>query len=101
MLLHYRVVITLSVDFITLSGSYYITGAIITLSVVTSCLFQDARIDFLRRFAIGFAAGVLGSVLTHPFDVARNRIMCQVPMAGRVKYSGCLHTVKILFTEEG
>jgi len=62
---------------------------------------QDARIEFLRRFAIGFAAGVLGSILNNPFDVARNRIECQIPVAGRVKYSGCFHTVKILFTEEG
>ena len=29
MLLHYRVVITLSGDFITLSGSYYITGRLL------------------------------------------------------------------------
>ena len=29
MLLHYEAVITLSVDFITLSGSYYITGRLL------------------------------------------------------------------------
>ena len=45
MLLHYEAVITLSVDLIALSGSYYITGRLITLSVVT-----DISVDYSKLY---------------------------------------------------
>lgn len=62
---------------------------------------QDARLDFLRRFAIGLMAGVLGSTLNIPFDVAKSRIQGPQPVPGQVKYHGCFRTIKIVYTEEG
>ncbi|KAI0224632.1 Mitochondrial 2-oxodicarboxylate carrier [Lamellibrachia satsuma] len=62
---------------------------------------EHATFDFLRRFVIGFAAGVLGSILNNPFDVAKVRIQCQLPVAGQVKYNGCFRTIRMMYTEEG
>ena len=64
------------------------------------CL-QDARLDFFRRFVIGLTAGVIGSAMNIPSDVAKSRIQGPQPVPGQVKYHGCFRTIKIVYTEEG
>ena len=62
---------------------------------------QDRSHDFLRRFAIGLLAGVLGSVINIPFDVAKSRIQGPQPVAGHIKYRSCVQTVLLVYREEG
>ena len=46
---------------------------------------EDATADFLRKFAIGLAAGTFASCFNIPFDVAKSRIQGPQPVPGEVK----------------
>ena len=62
---------------------------------------KDPVNEFLRKVAIGFASGTLGSVLNIPFDVAKSRIQGPQPQPGVVKYRSTFPTIVTVFKEEG
>lgn len=57
--------------------------------------------DFLRKFSIGLVAGVLGSCINIPFDVAKSRIQGPQPVPGQIKYRTCFATILTVYKEEG
>ena len=57
--------------------------------------------DLLRRFCIGVAAGIIGSVINIPFDVAKSRIQGPQPVPGEIKYRTCFATSATVYKEEG
>lgn len=63
--------------------------------------YQDSYKEFLRKVAIGFASGTLGSVVNIPFDVAKSRIQGPQPQAGVVKYKSTFPTIVTVYREEG
>lgn len=63
--------------------------------------FQDPIHEFLKKFAIGFTSGVLGSCANIPFDVAKSRIQGPQPVAGQIKYKSTIKTVLMIYNEEG
>lgn len=63
--------------------------------------YKDPGLDLLRRFCIGLIAGVLGSVINIPFDVAKSRIQGPQPVPGEIKYRTCFSTIKTVYKEEG
>lgn len=63
--------------------------------------FEDKTLDFARKFAIGLCAGVLGSCINIPFDVAKSRIQGPQPVPGQVKYRTCFATIRTIYMEEG
>ena len=62
---------------------------------------QDPTADFFRKFGIGLTAGVLGSCINIPFDVAKSRIQGPQPIPGQIKYRTCFVTIKTIYKEEG
>lgn len=62
---------------------------------------EDKTVDFIRRFAIGFVSGVIGSCTNIPFDVAKSRIQGPQPEPGVIKYKTCFQTIKLVYKEEG
>lgn len=63
--------------------------------------YQDSYKEFLRKVAIGFASGTLGSVVNIPFDVAKSRIQGPQPQTGAVKYGSTFPTIATVYREEG
>lgn len=63
--------------------------------------YQDPYKEFLRKVAIGFASGTLGSVINIPFDVAKSRIQGPQPHLGVVKYRSTFPTIATVYREEG
>lgn len=51
--------------------------------------------------ALGFTAGVAGSTVNIPFDVAKSRIQGPQPVPGEVKYKGTVQTMSLVAKEEG
>ncbi|XP_051130958.1 mitochondrial succinate-fumarate transporter 1 [Andrographis paniculata] len=49
----------------------------------------------------GFLAGTVGPVCTGPFDVVKTRLMAQSRSGGELKYTGMVHAIKTIYTEEG
>lgn len=62
---------------------------------------EDPFKEFLRKVAIGFVSGTLGSVINIPFDVAKSRIQGPQPVAGVVKYRSTFPTIYTVYQEEG
>ncbi|CAH0625250.1 unnamed protein product [Chrysodeixis includens] len=62
---------------------------------------KDPILEFSRKFAIGFASGILGSLANIPFDVAKSRIQGPQPTPGIVKYSSTSGTILLVYREEG
>lgn len=62
--------------------------------------YQDPVQEFLRKVAIGFVSGTLGSVVNIPFDVAKSRIQGPQPQ-GIVKYRSTFPTISLVYREEG
>ncbi|XP_071504975.1 mitochondrial 2-oxodicarboxylate carrier-like [Diadema setosum] len=62
---------------------------------------SDHRLELLRRFTIGTIAGIIGSTVNIPFDVAKSRIQGPQPVPGQVKYKGCFRTIAMVYREEG
>lgn len=46
-------------------------------------------------------SGTLASCINIPFDVAKSRIQGPQPVAGVIKYRGTLHSLGIVYKEEG
>lgn len=67
----------------------------------TLLFLQDSVLEFLRKFAIGFTSGVMGSCINIPFDVAKSRIQGPQPTPGVVKYSSTIGAIKLVYQEEG
>lgn len=64
--------------------------------------YQGKETTALQGAACGSAAGSIASALTTPLDVAKTRIMLDVPAEGEVsRYSGTITTLKIIHAEEG
>lgn len=63
--------------------------------------YKDPKADFFRKFGIGLTAGVLGSCINIPFDVAKSRIQGPQPVPGQIKYRTCFATIKTVYKEEG
>lgn len=55
----------------------------------------------LQKFCVGFVAGVLGSTLNIPFDVAKSRIQGPQPDPAKPKYSSTFGAIGIVYREEG
>ncbi|GAB6026039.1 hypothetical protein CHUAL_012249 [Chamberlinius hualienensis] len=62
---------------------------------------KDKYFDFLRRFGIGLASGILATMSNTPFDVAKSRIQGPQPVKGEIKYKGLMKTLSIVYREEG
>lgn len=62
---------------------------------------DSAAKEFMRKVAIGFVSGTLGSVINIPFDVAKSRIQGPQPQPGVVKYKSTFKTIGIVYREEG
>lgn len=62
--------------------------------------YEDPVKEFLRKVAIGFVSGTLGSVINIPFDVAKSRIQGPQPQ-GIVKYRSTFPTIATVYREEG
>lgn len=62
---------------------------------------QDAWQNNLQKFLVGFVAGVLGSTLNIPFDVAKSRIQGPQPDPAKPKYSSTFGAISIVYREEG
>ncbi|GAB1604484.1 mitochondrial 2-oxodicarboxylate carrier-like [Argonauta hians] len=62
---------------------------------------EDKLLGFLRKFAIGFVSGIIGSCANLPFDVAKSRIQGPQPVPGQVKYRKCFQTISLIYREEG
>lgn len=63
--------------------------------------YKDPTQEFLRKCAIGFTSGTLGSVFNIPFDVAKSRIQGPQPQPGIVKYKSTFATIGTVYKEEG
>lgn len=63
--------------------------------------FKDPYQEFLRKVALGFIAGTLGSVINIPFDVAKSRIQGPQPQPGVFKYKSTFPTIATVYREEG
>ncbi|XP_026752611.2 mitochondrial 2-oxodicarboxylate carrier [Galleria mellonella] len=63
--------------------------------------YQDSIKEFGRKVAIGFTAGVLGSCVNIPFDVAKSRIQGPQPIPGIVKYISTTGAIVLVYREEG
>ncbi|XP_037293409.1 mitochondrial 2-oxodicarboxylate carrier [Manduca sexta] len=63
--------------------------------------YEDPVLEFLRKVAIGFTSGVLGSCVNIPFDVAKSRIQGPQPTPGVVKYSSTTGAISLVYREEG
>jgi solute carrier family 25 2-oxodicarboxylate transporter 21 len=63
--------------------------------------YHDPIQEFLRKVAIGFTSGTLGSIINIPFDVAKSRIQGPQPVQGIVKYRSTFPTIAIVYREEG
>lgn len=62
---------------------------------------DSAGKEFLRKVAIGFISGTLGSVINIPFDVAKSRIQGPQPQPGVVKYKSTFQSIALVYREEG
>ncbi|ESO93511.1 hypothetical protein LOTGIDRAFT_161613 [Lottia gigantea] len=62
---------------------------------------EEPVLEFLRKFAIGLAAGTIGSCINIPFDVAKSRIQGPQPVPGEIKYRTCFKTILTVYREEG
>jgi solute carrier family 25 (mitochondrial 2-oxodicarboxylate transporter), member 21 len=62
---------------------------------------DSAGKEFLRKVAIGFVSGTLGSVINIPFDVAKSRIQGPQPQPGVVKYKSTFQSIGLVYREEG
>jgi solute carrier family 25 2-oxodicarboxylate transporter 21 len=62
---------------------------------------DDAVKEFLRKVAIGFTSGTLGSIINIPFDVAKSRIQGPQPQPGVVKYKSTFQSIGLVYREEG
>ncbi|KAM3958786.1 mitochondrial 2-oxodicarboxylate carrier isoform 1-T1 [Aphomia sociella] len=63
--------------------------------------YQDPIKEFGRKVAIGFTAGILGSCVNIPFDVAKSRIQGPQPVQGVVKYRSTTGAIVLVYREEG
>jgi len=63
--------------------------------------YKDPVQEFLRKVAIGFVSGTLGSVINIPFDVAKSRIQGPQPQPGVFKYRSTFPTIYTVYKEEG
>lgn len=63
--------------------------------------YKDSGTEFLRKFTIGLASGILASVMNIPFDVAKSRIQGPQPVPGEIKYRYCFATLATVYKEEG
>ncbi|XP_059045275.1 mitochondrial 2-oxodicarboxylate carrier [Achroia grisella] len=63
--------------------------------------YHDPLKEFGRKVAIGFTAGVLGSCVNIPFDVAKSRIQGPQPIPGIVKYKSTTGAIVLVYKEEG
>lgn len=63
--------------------------------------YQDPYQELMRKIALGFASGMLGSVVNIPFDVAKSRIQGPQPQEGIVKYRSTFPTIATVYREEG
>lgn len=63
--------------------------------------YHDPYQEFMRKVAIGFASGMLGSVVNIPFDVAKSRIQGPQPTPGVFKYKSTFPTIYTVYQEEG
>lgn len=62
---------------------------------------QDPVLEFMRKLAIGFTSGVLGSCINIPFDVAKSRIQGPQPQQGIIKYRSTTGALQLVYKEEG
>lgn len=62
--------------------------------------YQEPYKEFLRKVAIGFVSGTLGSVINIPFDVAKSRIQGPQPKPGVVKYHSTFPTIMTVYRGE-
>ncbi|PZC82220.1 hypothetical protein B5X24_HaOG211028 [Helicoverpa armigera] len=63
--------------------------------------YEDPVLEFIRKLAIGFTSGVLGSCINIPFDVAKSRIQGPQPTPGVIKYSSTTGAIILVYKEEG
>lgn len=63
--------------------------------------YTDPTKEFMRKVAIGFVAGTLGSCVNIPFDVAKSRIQGPQPVKGQVKYRTTFGAIATVYKEEG
>ncbi|XP_022087672.1 mitochondrial 2-oxodicarboxylate carrier-like isoform X2 [Acanthaster planci] len=62
---------------------------------------SSPKLEFVRKFMIGLAAGTIASSVNIPFDVAKSRIQGPQPVPGQVKYRTCFWTIRTVYLEEG
>lgn len=62
--------------------------------------YEDPLKEFLRKVAIGFVSGTLGSVINIPFDVAKSRIQGPQPQPGIFKYQSTFPTIMTVYRGE-
>lgn len=63
--------------------------------------YEDPVQEFLRKLAIGFSSGIMGSLANLPFDVAKSRIQGPQPVPGQIKYRTTVGAISIIYKEEG
>ncbi len=68
---------------------------------VSSLLYQDPTLEFLRKFTIGLVSGTISSCVNIPFDVAKSRIQGPQPVPGEIKYRTCFQSMALVYREEG
>jgi len=59
----------------------------------------EKEFDPLAHCLAGGGAGMLAGAVTNPFDVVKTRLQTQGDIG--IKYKGMLHTIKIMWKEEG
>ncbi|XP_068139986.1 mitochondrial 2-oxodicarboxylate carrier [Drosophila tropicalis] len=57
--------------------------------------------EFLQRTSLAFLAGVLATLYSAPFDMAKSRIQGPQPKPGKIKYEWTLRTMQTVYREEG
>lgn len=62
---------------------------------------KNPNLTVIRNLAIGFASGILGSLINIPFDVAKSRIQGPQPVPGEIKYRTTLGSIATVYREEG
>lgn len=70
-------------------------------SIISFANSQDPTHEFLRKVAIGFCSGVMGSVANIPIDVAKSRIQGPQPIPGQIKYRTATGSMILIAREEG
>ncbi|XP_045480196.1 mitochondrial 2-oxodicarboxylate carrier-like [Harmonia axyridis] len=62
---------------------------------------ENEKVEFLKKFGIGFASGTLASCLNIPFDVAKSRIQGPQPQHNIIKYKTTYGALATVYKEEG